>query len=72
MDMQIAKELLKVLLGDHWLLFPQFQKFLEQSPYQIINKDQWYNILEFSRTISNDLSNYDMDGACKYSLQPYT
>jgi DCN1-like protein 4/5 len=31
----------------------------------VINKDQWCNILEFSRTIHNDLSNYDVDGACE-------
>lgn len=31
-----------------------------------MNKDQWYNVLEFSRTVHADLSNYDEDGACKY------
>ena len=31
----------------------------------MINKDQWCNVLEFSRTILPDLSNYDEDGACK-------
>lgn len=30
-----------------------------------MNKDQWYNVLEFSRTVNSDLSNYDEDGACK-------
>lgn len=34
----------------------------------MINKDQWCNVLEFSRTISLDLSNYDEDGACESSL----
>lgn len=38
----------------------------QQSKYKVINKDQWCNVLEFSRTISLDLSNYDEDGACKY------
>lgn len=32
-----------------------------------MNKDQWYNVLEFSRTVHADLSNYDEDGACKYN-----
>lgn len=32
-----------------------------------MNKDQWYNVLEFSRTVHADLSNYDEDGACKYA-----
>lgn len=37
----------------------------QQSKYKGMNKDQWYNVLEFSRTINTDLSNYDEDGACK-------
>jgi DCN1-like protein 4/5 len=36
-----------------------------------MNKDQWYNVLEFSRTVHADLSNYDEDGACKYIINPY-
>lgn len=38
----------------------------QQSKYKVINKDQWCNVLEFSRTINLDLSNYDEDGACEY------
>ncbi len=40
---------------------------LQQSKYKVINKDQWCNVLEFSRLIKPDLSNYDEDGACTYS-----
>ena len=65
MDINTAKAMLQLLLGKHWSLYPQFAQFLEQSKYKVINKDQWCNILEFSRTISNDLINYDIDGACK-------
>lgn len=36
-----------------------------------MNKDQWYNVLEFSRTVHADLSNYDEDGACKYNMFSY-
>ena len=36
----------------------------------MINKDQWCNVLEFSRTILPDLSNYDEDGACKSIYEP--
>ena len=39
----------------------------QQSKYKVINKDQWCNILEFSRLVNVDLSNYDEDGACKYN-----
>lgn len=64
--METAKAMLQLLLGKHWPLYSQFSQFLDQSKYKVINKDQWCNILEFSRTISNDLSNYDVDGACEY------
>lgn len=66
MDMETAKAMLQLLLGKHWPLYTQFSQFLDQSKYKVINKDQWCNILEFSRTIYNDLSNYDVDGACEY------
>lgn len=42
--------------------------FPQQSKYRVMNKDQWYNVLEFSRTVHADLSNYDEDGACKYIM----
>lgn len=67
MDMETARVMLQLLLGKHWPLFTQFAQFLDQSKYKVINKDQWCNILEFSRTINHDLSNYDLDGACKYN-----
>lgn len=67
MDIETAKAMLQLLLGKHWPLYSHFAQFLEQSKYKVINKDQWCNILEFSRTITNDLSNYDVDGACKYN-----
>lgn len=70
MDIETAKAMLQLLLGKHWPLYTQFAQFLEQSKYKVINKDQWCNILEFSRTISNDLTNYDVDGACEYRQMP--
>lgn len=68
MDIETAKAMLHLLLSKHWHLYPEFAQFLQQSKYKVINKDQWCNILEFSRTINSDLSNYDVDGACKYHL----
>lgn len=44
---------------------------VQQSKYRVMNKDQWYNVLEFSRTVHADLSNYDEDGACKYNVMFY-
>ncbi|ORZ27586.1 Cullin binding-domain-containing protein [Lobosporangium transversale] len=38
----------------------RFVEFLEtKRPVKVINKDQWYNFLDFSETIAEDLSNYD-------------
>ncbi|XP_056467889.1 DCN1-like protein 5 isoform X1 [Gadus macrocephalus] len=71
LDMDTAMSMLDLLLGRTWPLFPLFHKFLEQSKYKGMNKDQWYNVLEFSRTISTDLSNYDEDGAWPVLLDEF-
>ena len=36
-----------------------------------MNKDQWYNVLEFSRTVNADASNYDEDGAWPVLLDEF-
>ena len=41
---------------------------LQNSKYKVLNRDQWCNVLEFSRSINPDLSNYDEDGACKFVI----
>ncbi|KAL5012486.1 hypothetical protein ScPMuIL_011037 [Solemya velum] len=71
MDIDTAKAMLALVLGKHWSLFGNFNQFLEQSKYKVINKDQWCNILEFSRTIVADLSNYDEDGAWPVLLDEF-
>lgn len=71
LDIDTAKSMLALLLGRTWPLFSVFYQYLEQSKYRVMNKDQWYNVLEFSRTVHADLSNYDEDGACKYIMNSY-
>lgn len=71
MDMDTAKEMLTLVLGKNWSLFTYFHQFLEQAKYKVINKDQWCNILEFSRAIHSDLSNYDEDGAWPVMLDEF-
>ncbi|RWS04917.1 hypothetical protein B4U79_15507, partial [Dinothrombium tinctorium] len=71
MDIETAKAMLQLLLGKQWSLFPYFHQFLDQSKYKVINKDQWCNVLEFSRTISSDLRNYDEDGAWPVLLDEF-
>lgn len=65
MDFKIARSLLKLLFEKQWELYPLFMKFIDQSEYKVINKDQWNTLLEFSQSIDPDLSNYDVDGPCK-------
>lgn len=71
MDIDTAKAMLALLLGRQWPLFSSFHLFLDQSKYKVINKDQWCNVLEFSRTILPDLSNYDEDGAWPVLLDEF-
>lgn len=71
MDIDTGKAMLQLLLGKHWSLYSSFHQFIEQSKYRVINKDQWFNILEFSRSICNDLSNYDEDGAWPVLLDEF-
>jgi len=43
----------------------------EQTSYKSVNLDQWMNILEFSRTIRADFTNYDENGAWPVLLDEY-
>jgi len=70
-DIETAKAMLQLLLGKHWPLFPSFYQFLDQSKYKVINKDQWCNVLEFSRSININLTNYDEDGAWPVLLDEF-
>lgn len=71
MDIERAKAMLTLLLGGRWSHHSSFHRFLEQSNYKVLNKDQWCNILEFSRAIHPDLSNYDEDGAWPVLLDEF-
>lgn len=72
MDIETAKAMLSLLLKKSWPLFPEFEEFLQQPKApRVINKDQWNNIYEFSRTINVDLSNYSIDGAWPVLLDDF-
>ena len=63
--MEVGRAMLQLLLGRCWPIYSSFHKYLERCKYRVINKDQWNNILEFSRTIAPDMANYDENGACE-------
>jgi len=73
LDLATADGMLDLLMGNgrfpHTEKLRQFMK--EQTSYKSINLDQWMNILEFSRTIKADLSNYDENGAWPVLLDEY-
>nr|CAB3236529.1 DCN1-like protein 5 [Phallusia mammillata] len=70
-DLGTAKAMLDVLLSDRWSLLDKFQNYLDGCKNKVINRDQWNNVLEFSRMIQPDLSNYDMDGAWPVLLDEF-
>ncbi|XP_037070058.1 DCN1-like protein 4 isoform X2 [Pollicipes pollicipes] len=71
MDLETALAMLKLLLEPRWPACAAFLRFLTQSKHRVVNKDQWNNILEFSRVISPDLSNYDENGAWPVMLDEF-
>ncbi|CAG0891843.1 unnamed protein product [Darwinula stevensoni] len=71
LDLETGKRMLMLVLGMRWHLYSKFQAFLDQSRYKVVNRDQWNNILEFSRSILPDLSNYDVDGAWPVMLDEF-
>jgi len=69
---ETACSLLKILrLNTSWPLFNDFESYIKQSDQRGINKDQWMQILDFSISIKNDLSNYDVDGAWPVLLDEF-
>ena len=72
LELDTSKALLSILLGEKWKLLGSFLTYLDhQKQYRVINKDQWYNIHEFSHTIKQDLSNYDPNGAWPVILDEF-
>nr|CAG4643492.1 EOG090X0DAO [Ilyocryptus agilis] len=71
LDIETAKAMLGLLLGRQWGLLHSFFQFLDQSRYRVLNKDQWCNVLEFSRAVHPDLTNYDVDGAWPVMLDEF-
>nr|CAG4642030.1 EOG090X0DAO [Eurycercus lamellatus] len=71
LDIETAKAMLGLLLGRQWSLLNSFFQFLDQSRYRVLNKDQWCNVLEFSRAVHPDLKNYDVDGAWPVMLDEF-
>jgi len=73
LDLPSADALLGLVLGTRYPHTEPLRQYLkEQTTYKSINLDQWMNILEFSKSIKADLSNYDENSAWPVLLDEYT
>ncbi|XP_045449900.1 DCN1-like protein 5 [Melitaea cinxia] len=71
LDTGTARALLGVLLP-RWPLRAALADFLaREQRYRVVNRDQWSNILEFSRTVDAQLAAYDADGAWPVMLDEF-
>ncbi|CAG4935251.1 unnamed protein product [Parnassius apollo] len=71
LDAAAARALLGVLLP-RWPLRVPLATFLQRERrYRVVNRDQWCNILEFSRTVDHHLAAYDADGAWPVMLDEF-
>eukprot|EP00892_Ulva_mutabilis_P001389 jgi/Ulvmu1/11250/UM073_0022.1 len=61
--MERANGLWKVLLHGRFRRLKDWCAFTEQSDAKIVTEDTWCQVLEFSRHILEDLSNYDINSA---------
>jgi len=72
LDLPTADALIALVLANRYPHTEPLRQFLkEQTTYKSINQDQWMNILEFSKSIKADLSNYDENSAWPVLLDEY-
>ncbi|KAG0234080.1 DCN1-like protein 4 [Actinomortierella wolfii] len=59
MPIDTAISILGTVIGDRRHV-KQFLEFLEEKrPVKVINKDQWYSLLDFTESVAEDFSDYD-------------
>ncbi|XP_045522494.1 DCN1-like protein 5 [Pieris brassicae] len=71
LDTSTARALLGVLLPRWPLRLPLAEFLTHGRRYRVVNRDQWCNILEFSRTVDTHLTAYDADGAWPVMLDEF-
>ncbi|ORZ17089.1 Cullin binding-domain-containing protein, partial [Absidia repens] len=60
MDVDVALALWRLLLDENSNHISSFLEFIRVTkPVKVINKDQWSSLLDFIRTVPNDLEGYD-------------
>jgi len=72
LEIETAKTMLQLLLGNVWSLTYSFIQFLDQSRYKIINRDQWNSLLEFIRSFNDsNFADYDDESAWPVMLDEF-
>ena len=63
--------MMTMLLKPRWPLLELFLEYLNYTKYRVVNKDQYYNVLDFSIAVSMDLRTYDENGAWPVMLDEF-
>lgn len=62
-DVEVALEMWGLVLTPQWPLTADWVAFVQTQKSKIVAKDLWEQVLEFTREVQTDLSNYDEEGA---------
>lgn len=71
LDVQVAVQAWRAVLEGKFRLLHAWVAFLEASGRRLITEDTWAQVLEFSRQVKEDLSNYDPQGAWPILLDEF-
>mmetsp|Transcript_28057 Transcript_28057/g.45518 ORF Transcript_28057/g.45518 Transcript_28057/m.45518 type:complete len:253 (-) Transcript_28057:277-1035(-) len=63
LTLETAMTMWQIVLKGRFMFLDQWCTYLQESNRKSISKDTWSLLLEFSKTVKPDLSNYDPEGA---------
>mmetsp|Transcript_28245 Transcript_28245/g.72017 ORF Transcript_28245/g.72017 Transcript_28245/m.72017 type:complete len:354 (-) Transcript_28245:307-1368(-) len=71
--LDVASEAWELVLYGRFRLLDKWREFIQtkRDMLRVINEDQWRQVLDFSRTVHEDLSNFDANGAWAWILDDF-